>query len=456
MAKKKRTIVYTCTECGAQFPKWQGRCTECGTWNTLVEETYSDRKSRTQRSGSHSKPPTTVSKLQSRPLSRLSTNIGEFDRVVGGGFIPGGVVLLGGNPGIGKSTLMLQVLGEIADVHDSQVCYFSGEESEQQIGSRAERLAVTSGNVLISNENQVESILSILNDVHPAVAVVDSIQTAYTEEVDSLPGNVSQVRESAALLQQYAKEEHCIMVLVGHITKAGRIAGPKMLEHLVDTVLYLEGDSYHHYRILRAVKNRYGATNEVGIFEMTPDGMHAVGNPSDMFLEERNPHIPGSVVVPSMEGTRPFLVELQALVSRANYGTPQKNATGIDIRRLSMLLAVLERRVGMQIGTHDIYVNLVGGLQVEEPAIDLGIITAAASSFRDIPVDSTTVVIGEVGLGGEVRAVSRIDTRIQEAARMGFHQVIVPWHHKLGKENTPGGIELEPVRTVQDAFDLLW
>ncbi len=295
----------------------------------------------------------------------------------------------------------------------------------------------------------------MLNNVKPSVAVIDSIQTAYTDEVDSLPGNVSQVRESAALLQQFGKEHGCIMVLVGHITKAGRIAGPKMLEHLVDTVLYFEGDRHHAYRILRAVKNRYGTTNEVGIFEMTASGLEAVGNPSDMFLGERNPHIPGSVVVPSMEGTRPFLVELQALVSRANYGTPQKNATGIDSRRLSMLLAVLEKRAGMQIGMHDVFANLVGGLQVDEPAIDLGIITAVASSFRDAPVDEGTVIVGEVGLGGEVRSVSRLNNRIQEAGRMGFKRMLIPSHNTI-EGNADHSIALVRVKTVQDAFDLLW
>jgi len=450
---KKRTIVYSCTECGAQFPKWQGRCTECGTWNSLVEETQSDRKIKSRRQ--QTKPPVTVNKIKAKPLKRLPTEIGEFDRVVGGGFIPGGVILLSGHPGIGKSTIMLQILGEVAQQKDASVCYFSGEESESQIGVRAERLGIESDNILISNENQVEHILSILNDENPAIAVVDSIQTAFTEEVSSLPGNVSQVRESAALLQQFAKERNCVMILIGHITKAGRIAGPKMLEHLVDTVLYLEGDSHHFYRILRSVKNRFGATNEVGIFEMTETGMHAVGNPSNMFLEERNEHIPGSVVVPSMEGTRPFLVEIQALASQANYGTPQKNATGIDIRRLSLLLAVLEKRIGMHIGTNDIFVNLVGGLQVDEPAIDLGIITAVASSFREIPVDGKTVIIGEVGLGGEVRSVSHIDARIREVKRMGFERVIIPWHNK-SVDAKDAGITLERARTVQDVFEVLW
>ncbi|MCF7805075.1 MAG: DNA repair protein RadA [Candidatus Marinimicrobia bacterium] len=450
---KKRTIVYSCTECGAQFPKWQGRCTECGTWNSLVEETKSDRK---KRSGQvKTKPPINIKKIKSNPLNRIPTGIGEFNRVVGGGLIPGSVVLLGGHPGIGKSTIMLQILGEVAEGTESTVCYFSGEESETQIGVRADRLGIDSDRVLISNENNVEGILSVLDDEKPIVAVVDSIQTAYTDEVDSLPGNVSQVRESAALLQQYAKEQHCVMVLVGHITKEGRIAGPKMLEHLVDTVLYLEGDNHHFYRILRSVKNRFGATNEVGIFEMTERGMQPVGNPSDMFLQERNEHIPGSVVVPSMEGTRPFLVELQALASQANYGTPQKNATGVDIRRLSLLLAVLEKRVGMHIGTNDIFVNLVGGLQVEEPAIDMGIITAVASSFREIPVDGKTLLIGEVGLGGEVRSVSHIDARIQEGKRMGFERVILPWHNKKDTQNF-SGIKVERVRTVQDAFEILW
>jgi len=450
---KKRSIVYACTECGAQFPKWQGRCTECGSWNTLVEETYSERKSASRKR--QTLPPVNITKVRSKPLQRIPTQIGEFDRVVGGGLLPGGVLLLGGNPGIGKSTLVLQILGSIAEDSNKPVCYFSGEESEEQIGVRAERLSIDSDQVLISNQDEVESILNILDDVKPIVAVVDSIQTASSESVNSLPGSVSQVRESAALLQQYAKEHDCVVILIGHITKAGNIAGPKMLEHLVDTVLYLEGDNYHYYRILRAVKNRFGATNEVGIFEMQESGLQSVGNPSNIFLQERNAHIPGSVVVPSMEGTRPFLVELQALAATASYGTPQKSATGVDVKRLSMLLAVLERRVGMQIGTQDIFVNLVGGLRVEEPALDLGVITAVASSYRDVPVDAKTVVVGEVGLGGEVRSVSHIESRTKEAARMGFERIIIPWQNKQ-KIDMIDSIHVEKVRTVQDAFEILW
>lgn len=450
---KKRSIVYACTECGAQFPKWQGRCTECGAWNTLVEETYSERKSSSRKR--QTLPPVNISKVRSKPLQRIPTQVEEFDRVVGGGLLPGGVLLLAGHPGIGKSTLVLQILGSIASHNDNPVCYFSGEESEEQIGVRAERLGIDSDHVLISNQDEVESILNILDDVKPTIAVVDSIQTASSDSVNSLPGSVSQVRESAALLQQYAKEHECVVILIGHITKAGNIAGPKMLEHLVDTVLYLEGDNYHYYRILRAVKNRFGATNEVGIFEMQESGLQSVGNPSNIFLQERNAHIPGSVVVPSMEGTRPFLVELQALAATASYGTPQKSATGVDVKRLSMLLAVLERRVGMQIGSQDIFVNLVGGLRVEEPALDLGVITAVASSYRDVPVDATTVVVGEVGLGGEVRSVSHIESRIKETARMGFERIIIPWQNKQ-KITRNESIHVEKVRTVQDAFEILW
>lgn len=452
MAKKRKTV-FACTECGAQFPKWMGRCTECGNWNTLVEETYSvpAGKSKSRRA----KTPVNISKISSSPAKRISTDIEEFDRVVGGGLMPGGVMLLGGNPGIGKSTIILQILGKIAEKATGAVCYFSGEESEHQIGERANRLDIRSNDLLISNENQVENILSILNDTKPKIAVVDSIQTAFTDEVDSLPGGVTQVRESASLLQQFAKEHDCVLVLIGHITKEGRIAGPKMLEHLVDTVLYLEGDNHHYYRILRSVKNRFGATNEVGIFEMKEQGMIPVGNPSNMFLQERNAHIPGSVVVPSMEGTRPFLVELQALVSNANYGTPQKNATGIDIKRLSMLLAVLERRLGVLVGTQDVFVNLVGGLQVDEPAIDLGIITAVASSFRDVPVPSKTVIVGEVGLGGEVRSVSHINTRVQEIQRMGFERAIIPWHNSNSTTEAES-FTIEHIRTVEEAFEILW
>ncbi len=450
---KKRSIVYACTECGSQFPKWQGRCTECGAWNTLVEETYSERKRSSRKR--QVLPPVNVTKVRAKPLHRIPTRIEEFDRVVGGGLLPGGVVLLGGHPGIGKSTLVLQLLGSVAENISKPVCYFSGEESEEQIGVRAERLSIDSEHVLISNQDEVESILNILDEIHPSIAVIDSIQTASSETVNSLPGSVTQVRESAALLQQYAKDNDCVVILIGHITKAGNIAGPKMLEHLVDTVLYLEGDNFHYYRILRAVKNRFGATNEVGIFEMQESGLQSVGNPSNIFLQERNAHIPGSVVVPSMEGTRPFLVELQALAATASYGTPQKSATGIDIKRLSMLLAVLERRVGMQIGSQDIFVNLVGGLRVEEPALDLGVITAVASSYRDVPVDAKTVVVGEVGLGGEVRSVSHIESRIQEAKRMGFERILIPWQNKqtIAANNS---IRIEKIRTVQDAFDLLW
>lgn len=449
---KKRSIVYACTECGAQFPKWQGRCTECGKWNTLVEEVYRDRD--VQRRSRTAKPPVKVGKIAEAPVTRVSGEMTEFDRVVGGGLVPGGVLLLGGHPGIGKSTLVLQLLGNISRAGKS-VCYFSGEESEQQIGMRATRLQIDSDDLYISNENQVEDILSILNQMRPVVAVVDSIQTAFTDQVDSLPGNVSQVRESAAMLQQFGKEQDCTMILIGHITKEGRIAGPKMLEHLVDTVLYLEGDSHHYYRILRCVKNRFGATNEVGIFEMTETGLTPVGNPSDMFLQERSIGTPGSVVVPSLEGTRPLLVEIQALVSGANYGTPQRNATGIDTRRLALLLAVLERRIGLEMGLQDVFVNLVGGLQVDEPAIDLGIITAVASSFRDAPVDGSTVIVGEVGLGGEVRSVGHIGARIQEADRMGFKQIIVPEHNQI--RNADGySIRVERVKTVRQVFDLIW
>ena len=452
MAKKKSTV-FACTECGAQFPKWLGRCTECGNWNTLIEETYSEPVKKAKSRGT--KPPVNISKIKSTPATRLSTHLDEFDRVVGGGLMPGGVMLIGGNPGIGKSTIVLQVLGKVAENSDGTVCYFSGEESEHQIGQRAERLNITSDNLLISNENNVESILAAMDDLKPVLAVVDSIQTAYTDQVDSLPGGVTQVRESASLLQQYAKEHNCVMALIGHITKEGRIAGPKMLEHLVDTVLYLEGDNHHFYRMLRSVKNRFGATNEVGIFEMKEQGMIPVGNPSNLFLQERNAHIPGSAVVPSMEGTRPFLVELQALVSNANYGTPQKNATGIDIRRLSMLLAVLEKRIGFSMGTQDVFVNLVGGLQVDEPAIDLGIITAIASSFKDVPVQSKTVIVGEVGLGGEVRSVAHMDARLQEIQRMGFEQAIIPTHNSRSQSGVKT-LQIHPVRTVEEAFEILW
>jgi len=384
-------------------------------------------------------------------LERATTGIPEVDRVLGGGILPGSVILLGGNPGIGKSTLALQAVAGLKQ----NVLYVSAEESEDQIALRARRLAIDSDKLTLTGENCWEGIEEQLSVVKPAYLIIDSIQTIYSDGNDSLPGAVGQIRECGQKILERCKSSKLSAVVIGHVTKDGIIAGPRMLEHMVDTVLYLEGDGRHDYRLLRAVKNRFGSTSEVGVFEMTEKGLVEVANPSELFLAERNADVAGSAVVPSMEGSRPILVEVQALTSNANFGTPQRNVTGFDIRRLAMLLAVLEKRLGFPVSTKDVFVNFVGGLRIDEPAADLAVISAIASSLNDSPLPADTVLVGEVGLGGELRGASHLERRMEEAKQLGFKSIIAPVTSVKKLKGKSKGIKLQGVKSVREAFDLL-
>ena len=384
-------------------------------------------------------------------LERATTGIPEVDRVLGGGMLPGSVILLGGNPGIGKSTLALQAVAGLKQ----NVLYVSAEESEDQIALRARRLAIDSDKLTLTGENCWEGIEEQLSVVKPAYLIIDSIQTIYSDGNDSLPGAVGQIRECGQKILERCKSSKLSAVVIGHVTKDGIIAGPRMLEHMVDTVLYLEGDGRHDYRLLRAVKNRFGSTSEVGVFEMTEKGLVEVANPSELFLAERNADVAGSAVVPSMEGSRPILVEVQALTSNANFGTPQRNVTGFDIRRLAMLLAVLEKRLGFPVSTKDVFVNFVGGLRIDEPAADLAVISAIASSLNDSPLPADTVLVGEVGLGGELRGASNLERRMEEAKQLGFKSIIAPVTSVKKLKGKSKGIKLQGVKSVREAFDLL-
>jgi len=384
---------------------------------------------------------------------RRRPGIGEFDRVLGGGVVPGSMILIGGDPGIGKTTLLLQALPRLITGNEI-VLYISGEESPQQIKMRGERLGVNAPALYILAETSLEEILKVIQDMQPAAVVVDSVQTVYTDQITSAPGSISQVQEVAGHLMGFAKRSGVPVFLIGHVTKEGAIAGPRLLEHIVDTVLYFEGDKGHSYRILRAVKNRFGSTNEIGVFEMKDVGLEEVVNPSELFLAERPAKSTGSVVVSSVEGTRPILVELQALVSSTGYAMPKRMANGVEINRVSLLLAVMEKRLGLHLSGQDVYVNVIGGMQVDEPAIDLGIVAAVTSSLREAPIDHGTVVLGEMGLGGEVRAISQAELRVREAAKMGFRRCILPARN-LAKLDPVEGIELIGVHEVGEALDVL-
>jgi DNA repair protein RadA/Sms len=385
--------------------------------------------------------------------ARRSTGVGEFDRVLGGGVIPGSLVLIGGDPGIGKTTLLLQALPGLA-LTDEQVLYVSGEESPRQIKMRGQRLGVEHRNLLILAETSLEQILKSIQELQPAAVVIDSVQTVYTEQLTSAPGSISQVQEVAGQLMWFAKRSGVPVFLIGHVTKEGAIAGPRLLEHIVDTVLYFEGDKGHSCRILRAVKNRFGSTNEIGVFEMKDSGLAEVANPSELFLAERPLQSTGSVVVSSLEGSRPILVELQALVSPTSYAMPKRMANGVELNRLSLLLAVMEKRLGLHLSGQDVYVNVVSGIQLEEPAIDLGLVSAVTSSLRESSIDHLTMVMGEVGLGGEVRAINQAELRIREAAKMGFRRCLLP-DRNLSKLEAMEGIELIGVREVGEALDVV-
>ena len=450
---KPRTV-FACQSCGFQSPRWLGRCPDCQAWNTLVEErqeTETEMARYAPKGATATAEPITA--VQGLPDVRRSSGIGELDRVLGGGVVPGSVILIGGDPGIGKSTLVLQALAALA--HGGTTLYVSGEESPQQIKMRADRLRIAEDQLLVLAETSLERIITQTKKIAPSVLAVDSIQTVFTEHLGSAPGSIGQVRESAGQLVLLSKGTNLATFLVGHVTKEGSFAGPRVLEHMVDTVLYFEGDRGHSFRILRAVKNRFGSTNEIGVFAMKEDGLQPVPNPSELFLAERPVEVPGSVVIASMEGTRPILVELQALVSPTSFGTPRRTTLGIDPNRVALLIAVLEKKMGLHMLGHDVFVNVAGGVRIDEPAVDLGVVAAVASSFLDKPVDARTLVIGEVGLAGEVRAVSQVDARVREAMKLGFSRCILP---ESSRRQLPAlsGVELHGVTSLAQAWDLLF
>jgi len=446
--------VYTCQECGYETSGWLGKCPACNAWNTLVEE-LRENAAKTSATTLIDVKPVSLNDILMEKEERYSTGIREMDRVLGGGVIKGSLVLVGGDPGIGKSTLLLQVCNRIR--FDSGILYVSGEESVKQIKMRADRLGIGKRNILMASETRFGVIEKLLDAEKPALAIIDSIQTVYDEELSSAPGSVSQVREVTAGLMRLAKSTGIAIIIVGHVTKEGAIAGPRVLEHMVDTVLYFEGERHLSYRILRAVKNRFGSTNEIGIFEMGEEGLVEIDNPSMAMLSGRPANVPGSVVVASVEGTRPMLLEIQALVCPTNFGVPRRMATGVDYNRITLLMAVLEKRVGMQLANYDAYVNVIGGLRVDEPACDLGITAAIASSFRDTAVDPDTVLIGEVGLTGEVRTVSQLEKRVMEAMRIGFKKCVIPEGNmkSLKKPKELEGIEIRPAGSVLEALGFL-
>ncbi|WP_010095810.1 DNA repair protein RadA [Ornithinibacillus scapharcae] len=453
MAKRKTKFV--CQECGYESAKWLGKCPGCNNWNTLVEETaITGKQSRHTFSGisQAGSKPERITSIESQDEPRIATKLNELNRVLGGGVVPGSLVLIGGDPGIGKSTLLLQVSSQLAD-QELPVLYISGEESTRQTKLRAERLGVNSDLLYVLSETNLQDIANHIEDLKPALVVIDSIQTIYREEVSSAPGSVSQVRECTSELMRIAKTSNIPVFIVGHVTKEGAIAGPRLLEHMVDTVLYFEGERHHTYRILRGVKNRFGSTNEMGIFEMKEEGLREVKNPSEIFLEERSKGAAGSTVVASMEGTRPVLVEIQALISPSSFGNPRRMANGLDNNRVPLLMAVLEKRVGMMLQNQDAYLKVAGGVKLDEPAIDLAVTISIASSFRDIPTRPDDIFIGEVGLTGEIRRVSRIEQRVQEAAKLGFKRVICP-KNNLDGWTIPKGIEVIGIQSVQEALNI--
>ncbi|MDX2448509.1 MAG: DNA repair protein RadA [Desulfobacterales bacterium] len=453
---KSIKTVYTCQTCGYETPKWMGKCPDCSEWHTFVEETKTSKRTPgvAGKGVVASAEVIAVSAIDSRDESRILTGINELDRALGGGLVPGTLILIGGDPGIGKSTLMLQAMHGLSQ-DGQKVLYVSGEESVRQLGLRSKRLSTLSADILAVSEIEIDAILAIVEKTRPGVIVIDSIQTMYSADLTSAPGSVSQVRESAMRLMLMAKHKGIPTFLVGHVTKEGAIAGPRLLEHMVDTVLYFEGDRNHVFRILRAVKNRFGSTNEIGVFEMKENGLNEVDNPSAIFLSERPEASPGSVVTSSMEGTRPILVELQALASSTNLGTPRRTILGLDQNRVALLVAVMEKKLGMHLLGHDIFMNVAGGVRIDEPGVDLGIVSAIASSFLDQPVMEGTAVVGEVGLTGEVRAVGQIETRAGEMKKMGFTRCLVP-RNNLERMATVKGLDLIGVKNISEAMEVLF
>lgn len=450
----KQTIQYVCSSCGAKAPQLLGRCPVCGEWGTYEEEVVTSSSSSSKHTlsvslGGHAKAQR-LHEVSATEEMRIDMHNGELNRVLGGGLVPGSLVLIGGEPGIGKSTLALQVLLQMGD---KRTYYASGEESVKQIKLRAERLAGDATNLFISSDTSLEHILEQVAEIQPEVVVIDSIQTIGTETIDATIGSLSQVRECAAKILEFAKTRNVPFLLIGHINKEGALSGPKVLEHIVDTVLQFEGDQHYMYRMLRAQKNRFGSTSELGIYEMRQDGLREVTNPSELLLSTAREGLSGVSIAAAVEGVRPFLIEVQALVSSAAYGTPQRSSTGFDAKRLNMLLAVLEKRVGFKLLQKDVFLNIAGGMRVQDPAIDLAVLAAVLSSNMDIALDASTCLCGEVGLAGEVRSVNRIDQRIQEAQKLGFKRILIPAEQKVDSKRFQ--IEIIPVKKVVDAFRLL-
>ena len=453
MAKKK--TVYVCQNCGVESAKWVGKCPSCGEWNTFAEEIISTGKKNVYSSGK--KTSLKVEKLKevrSQQTERLITPDGEFNRVLGGGVVPGSLILIGGEPGIGKSTLALQIAMKLKDI---KTLYISGEESARQIKLRAERIGgLNESETLILTETNLENILNVTNTERPELLIIDSIQTLHSENIESSPGSVSQVRESAAQLLRFSKENNIPVILIGHITKEGSIAGPKVLEHIVDTVLNFEGDQHHLYRILRSMKNRFGSTSEIGVYEMRGDGLREIPNPSEILISPNPENLSGVAISATMEGIRPLLIETQALVGNSAYATPQRSATGFDLRRLGMLLAVIEKRANFKLFSKDVFLNIAGGIKVDDPASDLAVIAAILSSTVDIPIEKEVCFAGELGLSGEIRPVNRIDQRISEAEKLGFKRMVVSSFSKKGIDFKKYNINIDTVSRVQQIPKLLF
>jgi len=453
MSKAKST--YFCQSCGAQSAKWVGRCPSCGEWNTYVEELISKEEKAPWKSSTTrqvAQKPKHLDEITYDQQQRIATSDGELNRVLGGGIVPGSIVLIGGEPGIGKSTLMLQIALSLSTV---KVLYVSGEESEEQIKMRAERLGTGENNTYILAETGTQNIFKQIEALEPDLVIIDSIQTLHSAHIESSPGSISQVRECTAELLKYAKESGTPVLLIGHITKEGTLAGPKVLEHMVDTVLQFEGDRHMTYRILRTIKNRFGSTSELGIYEMQGSGLREVSNPSEILISQREEKLSGTAIAGSLEGNRPLLIEVQSLVSPATYGTPQRSSTGFDGKRLNMLLAVLEKRGGFRMGTQDVFLNIAGGLKVEDPGIDLSICASLVSSYEDIAIPSTVCFAAEVGLGGEIRAVNRIENRIAEAEKLGFKEIYISKYNKKGLDLSRFTMKIHACGKLEEVFSIL-
>ncbi|MFP4650131.1 MAG: DNA repair protein RadA [Desulfobacterales bacterium] len=452
--KKSARTTYVCQSCGHQTPRWMGRCPDCGTWDSLEEQVSPGSGAGSKKSPLQQAEAVAMDAVELDEEYRIYTGVAEFDRVLGGGIIAGSLVLIGGDPGIGKSTLLLQVLQKLAAA-GRKVLYVSGEESARQLKMRSRRLADSAPGMYALCETDIDAIIPMVRERMPDALVIDSIQTMFSRDAGSAPGSVSQVREATMKLMVMAKQTGIPVFLIGHVTKEGAIAGPRLMEHMVDTVLYFEGDQNHVFRILRAVKNRFGSTNEIGVFEMKETGLSEVPNPSEVFLAERESSAPGSVVTACMEGTRPILVELQALISSSGYATPRRTVLGLDYNRVSLLVAVMEKKLGLNVAGQDIFMNVAGGVRVSEPAVDLGIIAAVASSFLDRPVPEGMLLLGEVGLTGEVRGVSHLSPRIAEVEKMGFTRCVVP-KNSLKQVPAEGGIELTGIRRLSEVMEILF